>query len=106
MSTCIKTGGLIVLEDYDEAFSCDLHLVRLAGQPVALVAHTAGPGMPRFPEYAVEVRVPAGADYFLRKNVTGYGIIVVAPESCIPEQRLLDYIKEDPLTWRLQWGRR
>ena len=108
MSTCIKTGGMILLDDYDEAFSCDLHLVRDPRRnPLVLVAYTAGPGEREVPPHLILVRVWARADYFFRRMQDAhntYGIIVVSPERCTPSHDLLDYIERDPLAKGIRWG--
>lgn len=106
MSTCLKTGGLIVLEDYNHALSCDLHIVRKrAREAAAIVAYTAGKPIHEWPEKLVTITVLRGADYFDRIQGADYGVIVVAPEFCRPSPGLLHYIADDPFAQIINWSR-
>lgn len=91
MSYCLKTGGLIVIEDEGCAYECDLHVV---GD--SIIAVLAGP--PQYEAEAidsrrVQLRVERHADYF-KLDAKPYGVLVVRAEHCVPTRALQMHIDE------------
>lgn len=106
MSTCIKTGGLIVLEDYWHAFSCDLHMIRKGPrEAVAIVAYTVGAPVLDWPAPIVSITVRSRADYFYREPIaTSPGVVVVSPAFCNPSTELVHYLADDPFAQLIRWA--
>lgn len=91
MSYCLKTGGLIVIEDQGCAYECDLHVV--GDTIVAILA-----GAPQYDEKEIDSRriqlyVRAGGDYMQRPGKP-YGVLVARAEDCAPTRALRAHMDE------------
>jgi hypothetical protein len=91
MSVCLKTGGLIHVEDEGSYLECDLHVV---GDCV--IAYTAGePQYDPSDKERVTLTIQKGSKYFYKPGDRNfYGVIVAQQIDCLIPIDMIDHCIE------------